>query len=82
MTNNWDKIRNISSGLKGLTTIGASDIVGNGISAVFWFYMASLLGAENYGQISYFLAIAGIASTISLTGAANTLTVYTQKMSK
>ena len=79
MTNNWDKIRNISSGLKGLTTIGASDIVGNAISAVFWFYMASLLGAENYGQISYFLAIAGIASTISLTGAANTLTVYTAK---
>ena len=79
MTNNWDKIKNISSGLKGLTTIGASDIVGNGISAVFWFYMASLLGAENYGQISYFLAIAGIASTISLTGAVNTLTVYTAK---
>jgi len=79
MTNNWDKIRNISSGLKGLTTIGASDIAGNVISAVFWFYMASLLGAENYGQISYFLAIAGIASTISLTGAANTLTVYTAK---
>ena len=79
MTNNWDKIRNISSGLKGLTTIGASDIVGNGISAIFWLYMASILGAENYGQISYFVAIAGIASTISLTGAANTLTVYTAK---
>lgn len=79
MTNKWEKIKSISSGLKGLTTIGASDIVGNAISAVFWFYMASLLGAENYGQVSYFIAIGGIASTISLTGAANTLTVYTAK---
>jgi O-antigen/teichoic acid export membrane protein len=79
MTNNWDKIKNIASGLKGLTTIGISDIIGNAISAVFWLYMASLLGAEEYGQVSYFIAIGGIVSTISLTGAANTLTVYTAK---
>ena len=79
MTNNWDKIKNIASGLKGLTTIGISDIIGNVISVVFWFYMASLLGAEEYGQVSYFIAIGGIVSTISLTGAANTLTVYTAK---
>ncbi len=79
MTNNWDKIKNIASGLKGLTTIGISDIIGNVISAVFWLYMASLLGAEEYGQVSYFIAIGGIVSTISLTGAANTLTVYTAK---
>lgn len=79
MTDNWNKIKNISSGLKGLTIIGTSDIVGNAISAIFWFYIASLLGAENYGQVSYFIALGGIASTISLTGAANTLTVYTAK---
>ena len=75
----WSDLGVKVSSLKGLATIGASDIIGNAISAVFWLYMASILGAENYGQISYFVAIAGIASTISLTGAANTLTVYTAK---
>ncbi len=79
MNDNWNKIKDIAVGFRGLTIIGSSDIIGNAISVIFWFYMASLLGAENYGQISYFLAIAGIASTISLTGAANTLTVYTAK---
>ena len=75
----WSDLGGKVSSLRGLAIIGASDIIGNVISAVFWLYMASILGAENYGQISYFVAIAGIASTISLTGAANTLTVYTAK---
>ncbi len=76
--NSWDNIRNFS-GLRGLTIIGTTDVIGNAISAVFWLYLASLLGTENYGQLSYFLAIAGIASTLSLTGAGNTLIVYTAK---
>ena len=79
MTDNWDKIRNISSELKGLTTIGASDIAASVIGAVFWFYMASLLGAEHYGQLAYFLSIASIASTISLLGTENVLSVYIPK---
>lgn len=79
MVNNWDRIREISSNLRGLTFIGVSDIVASGISALFWFYMASLLGTENYGHVSYFLSIAGIASTLSLLGAENTISVYTPK---
>jgi len=74
----WDNIKNFA-GLKGLTIIGAADLSGNAISAGFWFYLASLLGAESYGHVSYLLAIAGVASTLSLTGASNTLTVYTAK---
>lgn len=79
MTNNWDKIRNISSGLKGLTVIGGADIIGNAVSVFFWLYMASLLGPEDYGYISYILAIGGIVSTISLAGSGNTITVYAAK---
>jgi len=75
----WDKISDISSGLKGITIIGSSDIVGSLIGAVFWFYLASLLGAEQYGQISYFLSIASIASTISLLGTENAVSVYVAK---
>lgn len=82
MANNWDKIRNIPSGLKGLTIIGTSDIAAGAIGSIFWFYMASLLGTEQYGQVSYFLSIASIASTISLLGANSTISVYVAKSVK
>lgn len=79
MNYNWNKIKNIFAGLRGITTIGIADIIGNGIGAIFWFYMATLLGAESYGKIGYFLAIGSIASTISMMGSSNMLSVYTAK---
>jgi len=74
-----DKIKETFFQFKGLTTIGVADVAGNVISALFWLYMATILGAEHYGQVSYFLAIGGIASAVSLIGAQQTLTVYTAK---
>ena len=79
MTANWNKIKNIASGLKGLTTIGISDIIGSGIGVIFWFYMAALLGALHYGEIAYFISIAAIASTISLLGTESMISVYVPK---
>lgn len=64
---------------KGLTTIGIGTIVSSGISGVFWLYLASLVGTEHYGEISYYLAMAGITTVISFLGAGNVLTVYTAK---
>lgn len=68
----WGKFKDVSS-------ISIADISASGISAVFWFYVASILGPETYGHITYAISIAGLASTISLLGASNTLTVYTAK---
>lgn len=65
--------------IRSLATIGLSDIIGNGITAVFWFYLATLIEPEGYGELSYFLGIAGIISYISLIGTQNTITVYTAK---
>lgn len=79
MKNVWNKIKTLISRNKDLTVIGVVDIVSSGIGAIFWFYIALILGAEQYGQVSYFLAIAGIASTVSLLGSQNTLIVYTAK---
>lgn len=79
MTNSEDKTKSFSSGLRGLGIIGITDITGNAISALFWFYMATLLGAEQYGQISYFLSIGSIVSTVSLLGSTNMLSVYLPK---
>jgi len=75
----WNDIKKKFEKLKGLAQIGVSNILASGISGIFWFYMASLLGTENYGELSYFIAIATIASTVSILGAGTTLVVYTAK---
>jgi O-antigen/teichoic acid export membrane protein len=73
------RIKGLISRFKDLITISVANLAATGISAIFWLYIASLLGAEEYGEIGYFIAIAGIASTVSLVGASNTLTIYTAK---
>ena len=46
--------------LKGLAMIGSTDIIGAAISAAFWLIIASLLLVEEYGELSYFIAIASM----------------------
>jgi O-antigen/teichoic acid export membrane protein len=52
---------------------------GSGITAIFWFIIAALLVPSEYGQIQYFISIAGLAYTISLLGTQSVITVYTAK---
>lgn len=82
MIGDWKKISSIISRFKDLTTLGTANVVSSAISAIFWFYMASLLGTEHYGEVSYFLSIAGIVSTISFLGSGSTIIVYTAKGEK
>lgn len=79
---NLDKIKNLIIGLRDLTTIGSANIIAALISGIFWFYMAALLGTEQFGKISYFIAIATIVSTIASLGSVNTVLVYTAKEKK
>ena len=65
--------------IKDIAAIGSGDIFGSAISAVFWFYLASQIEPSSYGEIHWFLGIAGIFSTIALFGTVNTITVYTAK---
>ena len=62
--------------------MGIADVAGVGLVAIFWFYMATMLDAEQYGEIHYFLGIAGIAYSISLIGTQNTLIVSVAKKFK
>lgn len=82
MDDYWEQFWNNLYRLKDLGMIGIADVLGNGISAFFWFYMASILEPEQYGEIHYFLGIAGIAASVSLIGTQNTITVYTAKSIK
>ncbi len=77
--NSWKKISDIFVSFRGLSIVGISDISSSTISSVFWLYMATILGASQYGQISYLLAIAGMSSTLASLGSQNTIVVYTAK---
>ena len=65
-----------------LTSLGIASAVTSAIGGVFWFFMASSLGTEKYGEVSYLISIGVITSTISLSGSANTLIVYLAKGEK
>ena len=65
--------------LKELSTIGISDVFGMGISAIFWFFIASQVEVENYGELHYFIGIASFAFGIALIGTQNVVTVFTAK---
>lgn len=67
---------------KDLTSIGVAGIVTTIIGGIFWFFMASILGAEKYGEVSYLISIGIIASTFALAGNVNTLIVYRAKGEK
>jgi len=66
-------------GKKGLLSIGFADIVGSAISGLFWLYIASQLNPDVFGELIYFISIAGLAQMVSLFGSSNALTVYTAK---
>tara|TARA_Y100001936_G_scaffold35002_1_gene33037 strand:+ start:126 stop:1298 length:1173 start_codon:yes stop_codon:yes gene_type:complete len=79
MANYWNLIKEKLLNEKGILSIGFSDIIGAGISAGFWFYVASVITPENYGEIHYFLGIAGLIQIVSMIGNAHSLTVYSAK---
>ena len=74
----WKKIRGISK-FKDLSTIGAANLIGSIIAGIFWFYLATLIPEEEYGQISYIISIAAITGLISSIGGGGTIIVYTAK---
>ena len=65
--------------IKDIAAVSSGDIFGSAMSAIFWFYLASQIDPSSYGEIFWFLGIAGIFSTIALFGTVNTITVYTAK---
>jgi len=77
-----DEFRGKIDKIKDLAAVGTSNSIGSLISGIFWIFMASLLGTEGYGQFSYFIAIASIASVIAFLGIGNTIIIYTAKKEK
>ena len=70
---------NIKKKIFDISTIGFTDGAGAAIAAVFWLYIASELGPENYGELTFFLSIATLVSGIALFGSHHTILVLTGK---
>ena len=47
--------------------------------SLFWFYLATVIEPDAYGEISYFISIAWVAATIASLGIGVTITVYGAK---
>jgi len=62
--------------LKSFGTVGVSDIGSSAISSIFWLYLASLLSVSDYGEIQFFISIAGFSVGVALLGNGNTIIVY------
>lgn len=75
----WRQLRRKFSGIRDLTSVGFADVIGTGIAGIFWFYLATLIDAGQYGEINYFLGIASLAQILCLYGNQNTITVYIAK---
>jgi len=57
----------------------SSTAIGNGISAIFWFFLAAEISPEEYGNLFYFIGIANIIAGLSLVGTNNALIVFISK---
>lgn len=64
---------------KDIVSVGLSDILATAIGGFFWFYLASILVPEQYGQLSYYLGIVGIFLSLTLVGTPHVITVYSAK---
>jgi O-antigen/teichoic acid export membrane protein len=62
-----------------ISAIGITDGVGAAIAALFWFYMASELGPEKYGELTFLISIAAVVSGIALFGSQHTILVLSGK---
>ncbi len=69
-------------GLRDISTIGIASVVGSGISAIFWIYLAVLLGAENYGELGFYISIASVVTSLSFIGGPAAITVLVAKKIK
>lgn len=78
----WKNIKDKFCTFRGLILLGSSDILATAISACFWFIIASFLLVEEYGELSFFIAMATIAYSSCVLGSNNSFTVYSTKFPK
>jgi len=79
MFNGRKKLSKHFEKIKDLASIGVANVAAMGISAIFFLYIASLIGEAGYGNLSYLFAIGNIVGNIALLGSNDVLVVYRAK---
>jgi len=64
---------------KNFSFVSFGQLIGTGLQAVFYFSLAALLGPENFGELGYWISIAGSVTLVARFGLAQTVTVYQAK---
>lgn len=82
MTDFFRKITALFVRFKDLTALGVSQLIASAIGGLFWIVLATLMDAEAYGEIGYYISIASIVGVSATLGASHTITVYTAKGEK
>ena len=65
--------------LRSILLIGGTDVIGTLITSIFWFFLASQISPDEFGELFYFIGIAGTASAFVVLGSQNSITVLTSK---
>jgi len=61
------------------SSIGITTVFSSVIAAIFWFYIASEIGPESYGELTYLISIASLVSGLALFGTNETIMVFSAK---
>ena len=75
----WETIKNQISEMRDFATMSFAEIGSSGLTMIFWFYLASVSNPEEFGELHYFIGIAGMGAYIALISTQNTITVYVAK---
>lgn len=73
------KIKNTILNNKELTSMGFANMFSTIVLGIFWFMIAKIVSVEDYGFLSYHIALASIATAIALPGITNTVIIYVGK---
>jgi len=74
-----NQIKRITGLTLGIGYVTAGVIIGNVIFALLWFALATILTVEEYGEISYILAISVLGVTFSVFGLHTTMLTFIPK---
>lgn len=68
--------------LRSISLIGSADVIGTIISSIFWFFLASQIPPDEFGELFYFIGIVGTATAFVAFGSQNSISVLTSKKFK
>lgn len=77
--NYWKRVKDQILGLRDLATMSFAEIGSSGITMIFWFYLASVSSPEEFGELHYYIGIAGMGAYLALIATQNSITVYVAK---